>query len=65
MLWSEYDVLPARLLLGLPHLAPWSGVLLLAALPWWVKARSWWSAGAGLIWLTGLAWFTVVVVLPS
>ncbi|TDW93704.1 TAP-like protein [Kribbella pratensis] len=65
LLWSEYDVLPARLLLGVPHLAPWTGVLLLAALPWWVKARSWWSAGVGVIWLTGLAWFTVVVVLPS
>ncbi|TCC37726.1 alpha/beta fold hydrolase [Kribbella speibonae] len=65
LLWSEYDVLPARLLLGVPHLAPWTGVLLVATLPWWTKARSWWSAAAGLVWLGGLAWFTVVVVLPS
>jgi pimeloyl-ACP methyl ester carboxylesterase len=72
LLWSEYDVLPARLLLGVPHLAPWTGVMLLAALPWWIpalrKARGRWRAATaltGVVWLTGLVWFTVVVVLPS
>jgi hypothetical protein len=65
LLWSAYDVLPARLVLGVPRLAPWTGVLLLAALPWWVRARNWWWAGAGLVWLGGLVWFGAVVVLPS
>ncbi|WP_427885468.1 alpha/beta fold hydrolase [Kribbella sp. GL6] len=72
LLWSEYDELPARLLLGVPKLAPWTGLLLLVPLPIWrqlarkapVLGRVGLAAGV-LIWLAGAAWFMSEVVLPS